>query len=100
MFPRNRNTPLYIYPGAKKQAHYEIKLDCVSPGAYIEDSHNPTGGEPMADIPTIPLPKYITHQGDDYLEIISSKTGMVLVTKYPDDDDRAEAEEMVQRLNE
>lgn len=48
---------------------------------------------------TTNLPKFTLHQGHDYLEITAS-SGMVLLAKYPDDDDRIEAIEMVRRLNE
>jgi len=44
-------------------------------------------------------PKYTLHEGDDYLQIISS-AGMALTARYPDADDIDEAEEMVKRLNE
>lgn len=46
------------------------------------------------------LPKYYAHQGDDYLEIVSQKSGMVLMAKYPSAADWAEAIKMVKRLNE
>lgn len=46
---------------------------------------------------TAEQPKYAVHQGDDYLEI-TGPTGMVLVARYPDNEDRDQAEEMVKQL--
>lgn len=46
---------------------------------------------------TAEQPKYTVHQGDDYLEI-TGPTRMVLTARYPDNEDRDEAEEMVKQL--
>lgn len=46
---------------------------------------------------TAEQPKYAIHQGDDYLEI-TGPTRMVLVARYPDNEDRDEAEKMVKQL--